>query len=245
LPDRVCWFELCQEHRPHFMASPTHYAEHQRKPKRVGFLCVAQDTQLWRWNTFLMWSLQNPRTQLYSPFPGLVSGGHFNNASSISVAFDTKDGMPPATSEKLGQLVQICIAPYTNPTVRRALLQGNELSKLLQSDWGGEVRFLLALLGLFNARNVMEVEPVDKSKHNKSRRRDGKPPLCNHTILKIRAAHRRSLIGTRGKGTAGDIREHFVVGHWKARRTGLFWWNPFWRGNPEHGRISHDYELTT
>ena len=32
---------------------------------------------------------------------------------------------------------------------------------------------------------------------------------------------------------------------WKARRTGLFWWNPHWRGREEFGVVTHDYEVTT
>jgi hypothetical protein len=101
------------------------------------------------------------------------------------------------------------------------------------------------MLGMLNARNVMETETIDKTEHNRKRAKHGQPPLSSHTVLKIRAMHRRSFLGRRGDGTTTDIRRHFVSGHWKTRRTGLFWWNPFWRGKAEHGVVTHDYEVTT
>lgn len=249
LPAPICWFELAQADRPHFMQAPMHYAAFQSAPKRIGFLCFTpDDAKPWEWHTILMWSLVRP-----------PSTHHPNNVSIIVASFNTKEPYPnqPPDPDGLSHYVQVGLASFCPPEAAAllareildaggtAFARNSEFMKIMQSDWGGEIRYVLAMLGLLNARNVVEVEAVERTKLNRARVKGGKPPLCEHTLLKIRAMHRRSLIGARGKGTAGDVREHFVSGHWKTRRTGLFWWNPFWRGNPERGRVDHDYEVTT
>lgn len=257
LPFPVCWFELAQADRPQFLAAPMHFEGHQTRPKRVGFLTIAEkENELWRWNTVLMWSLIiNSRGPTFHESFGYVQGSTTpNNASQIVIRFDTKDGIKDAdetgmidSSLSLAKYIELGIAPFCPPWMKEALLNNkhSDFSKLMQADWGGEIRYLFAMLGLFNARNVMEVQTVDKTEHNRKRAKHGDPPLCSHTLLKIRAMHRRSFIGSRGKGTSADIRKHFVVGHWKARRTGLFWWNPHWRGTDAEGIVTHDYEVKT
>ena len=250
LPAQTCWFELAQGDRPHWLNAPMHFEQNQLPPHRIGYLCHARDpTKLWEWDTVLCWSLIAPRNGIVELIPGVVTGlGTPNNASQIMVWFNTKDGFREEDPHReLENYIELCIAPFCLPKVRAEIKanSGGFLIQLMQSDWGGEIRYLFATLGLFNARNVVEAEAIDKTKHNKKRVAQGKPPFHNHTLLKIRAMHRRSLVGVPGKGTAADVREHFVSGHWKARRTGLFWWNPHWRGNPERGSVSHDYEVHT
>lgn len=245
LPSSICWFEWAQADRPHFKDAPIHVPEFQAQPKRVGFLLIApKPDKLWSWATHLMWSMAGP------PRPGHEMIWTPNNASIITVAIDTKDGYPNSdayTDGTLSKMVEVVLSPFCPADAREMFDAGDHrLINTMQSDWGGEVRFLFAMLGLFNARNVMETQPVDNTHYNKKRAKAGQKPLESHTVLKIRAMHRRSLIGQRGKGTHADIREHFVSGHWKTRKTGLFWWNPFWRGNPVHGKVTHDhYDVTT
>jgi hypothetical protein len=243
LPAPICWFELAQADRPEFLKAPMHFAELQGAPKRVGFLCIAPDPlKLWHWMTMLMWMLTSePRAHLQ--LPGLRTK---NNVSQLVLLYDTKDGFTQDPLSRLAGLVEIRIAPFVPPSLKDLLKDPNhQLFKLCQADWSGEIRYLFSVLGLFNARNVVEVERVDKTKHNKARAKHGNPPLCSHTILKIRAMHRRSFLGVRGEGSHGDVRRNFCSGHWKNRRTGLFWWNPHWRGNPQRGTITHDYLVET
>jgi hypothetical protein len=237
LPAPICWFELAQADRPEFLRAPTHYAELQGAPKRVGFLCIAPDPQkLWHWMTMLMWTLVNePRWQI----AGMQTK---NNVSQIVLLYDTKDGFTPDPLSRLAGLVEIRIAPFVPPGLKEAIKDPNgRLFKLCQADWSGEIRYLFSVLGLFNARNVVEAELVDKTKHNKARAKHGNPPLCTHTLLKIRAMHRRSLVPGRHTADGREIRSHFVRGHFKQRATGIFWWGPHMRGNPERGTITHDY----
>lgn len=51
----------------------------------------------------------------------------------------------------------------------------------------------------------------------------------------------------RGPGAGDSIptgmkyRAHFQRGHFKKRRTGIFWWNPHWRGDWNRGQVVKDY----
>jgi hypothetical protein len=96
---------------------------------------------------------------------------------------------------------------------------------------------------MLNARNVAETERVDFVKLNRSRAKQGKFPLSTHTVLKIRPAHKPSLLQQTGSARSGEIRAHFVRGHFKTRRSGIFWWGPHMRGRLERGYVSKDYEV--
>ena len=261
LPFPLCWFELCQSERPHFMAAPMHYQQFQRPPKRVGFLCYASEPdKLWRWITFLTWSVKDPK-DVTSKIGDITMKGRPHNASMVVTFFDTRDqiknpkvraidhGVGPLDETRLEERgfdlhTEMRVAPYCPPEISDMLTRDTSFARLAHSDWGGEIRYLLSVLGLLNARNVAETEWVDKAKQNKSRAKSGQPGLCSHTLLKIRTMHRRSFLGKRGSGTGEDIRKHFVSGHWKAKKNGLFWWNPHWRGRGE-GVVTHDYEVRT
>jgi hypothetical protein len=232
LPFPFCWFELAQADRPHFMASQVDYPAYQTKPRRIGFLCVSyRDDTLWHWFTTLCWSLRDSRTNFEA------------NASLLGVEFNTKDQINDPAANNLGEF-----GKYIRPTVARFCPPGylhniEKLQELNASDWGGEVHYLFAVLGLLNSRNVAEHHEVDNAAFNKKRAKHNKPPLSSHTLLKIRALHRHSFSRPgRPPSSSDEIRKHFVVGHWKTRKTGLFWWNPYMRG--KHGLITHNYLLT-
>jgi hypothetical protein len=40
-----------------------------------------------------------------------------------------------------------------------------------------------------------------------------------------------------------DLRLHFVSGHFKVRKSGVFWWNMHARGMGAKGFIDKDYEV--
>jgi len=118
---------------------------------------------------------------------------------------------------------------------------GKRLLEYGQEDWGGEVRFLVATLGLLNARNVVQAEKVDHTQYNKKRAKSGKRPLFSHTLIKVRPNIVQHEQVAAGKSRA--VRLHFVRGHFKHRQTGLFWWSMHARGDRELGKIEHEYEV--
>lgn len=95
----------------------------------------------------------------------------------------------------------------------------------LKAEW----RFVVGLLLVLNSRNV--VAPSEKQefvKLNKARARNGKPPMLSYRTLNLSLSHvQRNRMGKPG---ITDLLKHLVSGHWKVRRTGIFWWSPHVRG---------------
>ena len=114
------------------------------------------------------------------------------------------------------------------------------LLEYIVEDWGGENRYMLAILGLLNTRNVVQTEKVDHDHLNMKRVRHGKRPLFSYNLLKLRPS---VVTGNAGTGGHKDIRLHFVRGHFKHKKNGLFWWSMHTRGNIKHGIVSKDYEV--
>jgi hypothetical protein len=119
-----------------------------------------------------------------------------------------------------------------------------ELQRAIMSDWAGEWHFFRALMVCLGSRNLMgrgEIEDV--SKINKARARKDKPPLLSFSKVRIdltRAALRRVA----GSGDGGGVRQHIVRGHFKLRKSGVFWWSPFVRGDAQLGAVvRQSYEV--
>jgi hypothetical protein len=93
---------------------------------------------------------------------------------------------------------------------------------------------ILPSLILMNCRNAVEQEYVEApAKLNKARRAKGRPEIGPYHIVKLKLRPKKKRIyedrGFSGVSMAGGL----VVGHFKVRKTGVFWWSPFLRnGGP-------------
>lgn len=271
LPYPEVWIELAAADRPNFMAAEMQAPGFQGRPKRVGFLCSAIRSDLAAWRTHLCWTLHDldkpgaggaaiamnfdmlnvldpvTEAELVVPMPvnrGLRPDvfidipnhpGWDHAAPSVKLAM-LRHTHPAAAEWGLPE-----VAPYlSNP---RQIAEAYDLiHQLARSDWAGEVAFLLAVIGLMNARNASETERSDHSKLNRARSKAGKPPLFEHHILKIHERQQHRVNGTH-HSTHAPMRGHFVSGHWKVRRTGIYFWRPFQRGDFGRGTVSKDYQL--
>ena len=63
-----------------------------------------------------------------------------------------------------------------------------------------------------------------------------------HHVLKIHERQQRR-VGASSSTTYAPMRGHFVSGHWKVRKTGIYFWRPFKRGDFGRGTVSKDYHL--
>lgn len=236
LPYPLCWFEVAQADRKHWMDAPLHYPGLQGAPARVGFLTEAIDNDLANWKTMLCWSLRDHPLIAHPKLSHLASR---NNISPIMVEYNTNQAVVTDLSD--------CIEFHATP-MNMGLpedITETYFATLGRSDWAGEIRYLFAILGLLNARNVTESAQISFDKLNKQRVKGKKHPLSAHTLLKIRPTHKPALIGsTAGTARSGEIRAHFCRGHFKTRRTGVFWWGPHMRGRLESGFVAKDYEIT-
>jgi hypothetical protein len=231
LPYPITWIEFAQSDRPKFNGATLYYPQYQSAPVRVGFLLQAQDATMARFRANLLWTLREPLPK------GADSPA---NASLIAIDYDITK-----LKKALGEIVELQLADYGSETI--ALLQKTntlqDFGVLARSDWAGEVRYLIAVLGLLNARNVAQHEFVDKTRHNVKRIKARQTPFASHTLLKIRSTHKPVQRHGQGVDERAETRAHFVIGHFKARRTGLFFWGPHMRGRLRAGFASKDYQV--
>lgn len=117
---------------------------------------------------------------------------------------------------------------------------------LLQSN-----AIMITTLKLLNCKNVVSETIKPDKALNKKRHKKGKLPVYEYKILKV------EVPGTKKNGVAngsGDrmSRVHLCRGHFKeytkekplfGRHVGLYWWQPYARGNKDMGIIDKDYAV--
>lgn len=114
-----------------------------------------------------------------------------------------------------------------------------ETQILLSRDSSIYCRYIATL----NSRNLIEVESTDLTRLNRSRQRRGKLPLFDHKVVRINRDIRQ-MIRDEAHSESNDasgIRTHWRRGHFKVRKTGVFWWSPHIAGKPELGQIEKKY----
>jgi hypothetical protein len=100
--------------------------------------------------------------------------------------------------------------------------QANEMRRLFMMQ-------ILPTLILLNCKNAVETEYVEVSaKLNKNRVAKGKPPLAEYRIVKMRLTPRfeRAVSENGANGAPRSTRASMVQGHFKVRKTGIYWWSP-------------------
>lgn len=77
----------------------------------------------------------------------------------------------------------------------------------------------------------------------KKRKKQGfKLPLISYSRVKIRQSPIIKYIGS-SDPSGIETRAHLVRGHFKRRKSGMYWWSPFVRGNQKLGIKNKDYEF--
>jgi hypothetical protein len=230
LPFPLMWVEWVHDDRPHwdvtgpYEARPVDKSRHQAAPARCGFLLEQHSSTAFR--AHLFWSLKEIPDGCATEYNGSLA------ALDIDISRGLED-LPRFTTADFGIGLLSSIP----------LDVVKQLGSYALEDWGGEMRFLVAMLGLLNTRNVVQMEEVNKDKHNVKRIKQGKLPLFSHKLLKIRHTMMRSASSGSAEHQHRDLRLHFVSGHFKVRKSGVFWWNMHARGMGAKGFIDKDYEV--
>lgn len=110
-----------------------------------------------------------------------------------------------------------------------------------QRNLQSESIFAISCLLLLNSRNALSYTEPDLSKLNLARAKRKAPPLLDHkvTTMKIGRAAQRRLTRLGANGTTPLF--HWHRGHFKVRRTGVFWWNGHFRGDRSRGQKEPRY----
>ena len=147
--------------------------------------------------------------------------------------FDTADSEIAAIQE-LGRHMQPFVPHWAVPTlVELRMKAGEAMMERAATQWlqdlEGEPIFALAVIVALNSRNMLELAKEDLSRLNRSRVKSRKLPLreCVETRLSLS----RRLRGREEVAAgAAAVRQHLVRGHFKVRRSGIYWWSPHVRG---------------
>jgi hypothetical protein len=261
LPFKSVWVEVAQNARPRFSAADIHVPVMQGRPKRVGFLIDAVDDRLSSFRAHQFWSFYEK-----DKLPNISELAMKFSPENMTDEYDTR-----LDSAEDGRILKIESSPewLKAPKSIRARLHSvlgpeapdfytswgemyakgeDEIAKLSYevsiADWSGESMFLLAMLALLNTRNAHERLPIDVRKINDSRKKRGDPPLAEYSVVRM---HRRirDRVASRGTdaSTSSALKWHMVMGHWKVRRTGIFFWHPYGRGSLKKGKVDKSYRV--
>jgi hypothetical protein len=234
LPYRECWFEVAQADRCSFrLAFPS---QPDAAIRRVGFY-FNEDDQAGSWEAHIFWSWADGAPAECAELPGI---------SPLTLQFD-QDKVVGG-----GDLMDVMAwgkASWVPGDITTAgLFEASPFLMLRRGgreEWfTGEAKFLVAMLALLNSRNVVEIEEVAPSDRlNQWREREGRSPLFSYHVLGIPARYKARNIAVGGEASGRELRAHFVRGHFKVRKTGVFFWSAYRRGNPALGFVHKDYAL--
>ena len=160
-------------------------------------------------------------------------------------------GYDPVEQEAVNEMFagfQMIINPYASAMYQNALqMKGFDPDHIAQNavrDMAIEAVKMLGMLCLLTVKNCVTYEPVDNIRWNKARAKQGKHPMLDHTIVNISLNKASQRVANATGATAEERRRHLVLGHWKVRKSGVFFWHPHMRGHGEtlrrEGSIVHN-----
>ena len=90
---------------------------------------------------------------------------------------------------------------------------------------------ILPTLILLNCRNAVDTEHVAApEKLNKTRRKKKRPEIGDYKLVKLHLNPQKRKIYEGSGATRQQTEGGLVIGHFKVRKSGVYWWSPFWRG---------------
>jgi hypothetical protein len=101
-----------------------------------------------------------------------------------------------------------------------------------EADIQGEGAWVQCFLAMLNTKNpCVEHETVDLTRLNKSRRKLGRTEFLPYRRTRLALSRSQARFAAARGLDREAARAHLVRGHFKIRKTGVFWWSPFLRGN--------------
>lgn len=267
LPFDTMWVEFAFKDRHDWLIAKSEaglfkLAEHEMSlpPNRLGFFMAMVNGNIivhpaW---SHEKWNIDICRKAMVISLGDIPRGPRFQETRR-KVAADTelrrecnlKTDADVDAYVELSERVDYIIPSYMKRFWDRIEEQGpfsvSEMNRMAEYDLGSEWRFVLALLTVINSRNLIGYgSPSDPAKMNKARDKKGKPPMLSHRdiYLNLSPAMKRRLYAGAGQGSRATPIAHLVRGHWKVRKTGLFWWSPHARNADNENPEPKTYKVT-
>ena len=98
---------------------------------------------------------------------------------------------------------------------------------------------VISAMILMNSRNCIDLRKVEPPPGLVKARlkRGNKPPPLSYSTVHIRLGQADERAAVRYGASDEEIRRHKVRGHFKARKSGVYWWRPFMRGSLDAGTV--------
>jgi len=139
------------------------------------------------------------------------------------------------------------ISPHSTGLIATIIATGADINrpdlvKQFVASWEGDVQgegtFVECFLAMLNSKNpVVEHSHPDLSKLNKQRVRKGKAPLLDYARTRLTMSRSQARIAQAHGVDREAARQHLVRGHFKIRKSGVYWWSPFLRGDARKGAV--------
>lgn len=103
---------------------------------------------------------------------------------------------------------------------------------------------IMDFIARINSPQIAEVkETNDFTALNRSREKKGKSALLEYRIIDLNKKTKAVLKSLKTGEAENGRKLHWKRGHFKIRKTGMFWWNAHLVGNPELGEVKKDYRI--
>jgi hypothetical protein len=114
-----------------------------------------------------------------------------------------------------------------------------------EKDIEGEAPMVETVIAMMNSRNpVVEHRDVDLTALNKSRAKMKRQTFLPYRTTHLRLSQAQQRAFRDGLMTREQAGWHSVRGHFKVRKTGIYWWTPFYRGLPGKEVERREYSVT-
>ena len=247
LPFKTVWMEWLAGNQPPFLFTKEYPI------KRLGVLLEADD------ETYACGTMTFSALHVDGSVNVLPLGAYFDFRRDVA-----PEKVPDSVQEHLGTLPEFQRSDYAElmEMAGRISLNYNSYNlkymdeyeawdKALQKEavtffssmLRGKVQFTLAAIATLNSRNLVSVaDPEDLSRLNRARAKNKKAPLLSFRTVRVSLSAARTR-RAQSDGN-GPMPLHIVRGHFKVRKSGIYWWSPFWRGDAAAGVVSRKgYEV--
>lgn len=126
---------------------------------------------------------------------------------------------------------------------RRQGLSDDQIAWSVKNDLSDEIRAALVFLAFLSCRNVHGVDLEPTARHRKKARKRAKLPPYKYHVLNVFLEQPEVSAREHQGGTHQSPRLHRVMGHFKVRKTGRFWWGSYIRGRANKGVVDKDYRV--
>lgn len=169
-------------------------------------------------------------------------GATLVSASLLSMVADFRDGVPVIRTNDGAETIGLIPNPYLSGIFREAVKEQRNIRSTINGDWAGEPQFWATVLMLLNSRNLAYSESLPADKRHRRLREAGLAPPTTFRVCKLDMS-RLARGGSGSSDGIASVRAHFVRGHFKVRKSGVYWWRPFVRGDVGNGFAKKHYEL--